>query len=92
MLGWGNRALWSRWRNREREPGIPARRPVRRIELTKALQVQISLHLSDREKISDLGTDAEHVRLEAAEDRVTSGIVSNLLIGISNKANEDLFI
>jgi hypothetical protein len=33
--------------------------PVLRIEFAITLQVQISLHVSDRENIPDLGTNAE---------------------------------
>ena len=58
--------------------------------LVADLQVQISLHVSDREQISDLRSNAEHPRPEAAEKRVLAGIVGDLLIHIADKADEDL--
>jgi hypothetical protein len=36
-------------RNRKRQPSIPSRRPVSRIEFAISFQVQISLHITDRE-------------------------------------------
>ena len=36
MFGWGHCALWSRRRDRERQPGIPARWSICRIEFAVA--------------------------------------------------------
>ena len=61
-----------------------------RIEFAVTLQVQISLHVSDRENISDLGTDAEHPRPEACLDRMWAGIVGELLIRITDETDKEL--
>ncbi len=78
------------WRNRERQPGIPARRPVGRIEFAVSFQVEIALHVSDREQESDLRTDADDARLESTQDRALSEVVGDLLVSISHKADKDL--
>ena len=54
-------------RNGKRHPGIPACWPVFRSELSVSLKIEIALHVADRKKEPDLGADANHLRLEAAD-------------------------
>ena len=44
----------------------------------------------DREDISELRTDAENARAEAAEHRRLAEVVGDLLVGIADEADEDL--
>ena len=57
-------------------------RPVGRVELAISPQTQRALHVSDRKAVSNLRTDTKNARSEAAQNRVLTGIVSDLLIGI----------
>ena len=57
-------------------------RPVGRVELAISPQTQGAQHVSDREAVSNLRTDTKNARSEAAQNRVLTGIVSDLLIGI----------
>ena len=91
MPGGLHGAFRRRLGDRERQPGIPARRPVCCIKFAIALQVQISLHLSNRKNVSDLGTDSENPGLERSQNRVLTGIGSHLQIGIADEAYEKLF-
>ena len=45
-------------RDREGDPGIPARCPICIAEFAVGLQIEISLHIADRKQEPDLGTDA----------------------------------
>jgi hypothetical protein len=90
MPGWRHGAFRRSRRDRERQPCVPARWTIGRIEFAVAFQVQISLHVSDRENISDLRTDAEHAGLHSAQDRELTEIVGDLLIRIADQADEDL--
>src|SRR6478609_6575304 len=76
-------------RNRERQPGAPARRAVGGIEIAVSSQAQKTLHVSQGEDISDLRTDPENTRPEPAKDRVLTGVIGDLLIGISGNADEN---
>src|ERR1700676_1815435 len=78
-------------RDRERQPRIPSRRPVGRIEFAVSFQIQVSLHLSDRKQKSNLRAYADDARLEPAENRMLTEIVGDLLIGISDETHENLF-
>lgn len=69
---------------------VPPSRPILRGELAVCLQIEVTLHASHREEIPDLGTDSEDTRAEPAEDRMLTGIVRDLLIGISDKAHKYL--
>ena len=77
----------SRWR---RSPRRPSFRSVFRGKFLVTLEVQISLLVSDREQIAELGTNAENARFESVEERRCANIVSNLLVGISDHADEEL--
>ena len=67
--------------DRERQPGIPTRRPVGGVEFTIAFQAQKCLVGPDREDISELRTDAEYARAKAAELRRLAEVVGDLLVG-----------
>ncbi len=51
-----HRAGGRHWRDRERQPGVPARRPVGLIEFALSLQIQIALHVANWKQKSDLRT------------------------------------
>ena len=89
---WGlrNGALGRRRGNSERQPGIPAVRPIFCIKFPVSFYVQVPLHVSDGENISELRADAEDPRPEASKDRVSADVVGDLLIGIADKTNENL--
>jgi hypothetical protein len=67
-----------------------ARRAVGGIEFAVTREAQKALHVVHRESISDLWTDPENARPEATQNRVMTKVVGNLLIGISNEADEHL--
>src|SRR6476619_7892012 len=56
-----------RRRDGEGDPGIPATGTILRGKLSVSLEVEIALHVADWKKESDLGTDANHLGLEAAD-------------------------
>src|SRR5882757_9754310 len=89
LPGWRHRARCSR-RNCERQPRTPARRTIGRIEIAICPQAQKALQASHREDISDLRTGAENARPEATQNRTLTGIVGDLLISVSGKADENL--
>jgi hypothetical protein len=66
--------------------------PVGRIKSSIRLEVQISLHASNEEDLSDLRAHSKDTRFETAEKRASAGIVRDLLICISNEAYEDLLL
>src|SRR5690348_16962707 len=77
-------------RNRKCQPSAPSRGPVGRIEIAVGPQTQESLHAAQGEIVSNLRTNAENARPEAAQNRVLTGVVGDLLIGISGDADEKL--
>src|SRR5690349_5369472 len=77
-------------RNRKCQPSAPARGPIGRIEIAVGPQTQESLHAAHRKIVSNLRTNAENARPEAAENPVLTGVIGNLLIGISGTANKKL--
>src|SRR5438128_5233912 len=56
-----------RRRDGEGDPGIPATGTILCGKLSVSLEIEIALHVADRKKESDLGTDANHLGLEAAD-------------------------
>ena len=90
MLGWLRLTGWRGRRNRKCQPGAPARCPIGYIEIAITPQTQEPLHAAHREVVSNLWTDAESARPETTKNRVLTGVVGNLLIGISNEADEHL--
>src|SRR6187402_1549651 len=84
-------AGWRHRRDRERQPGIPARRPVLGGELAIGFHVEISLHVPNREEISELWTNSEDPGSKTTEDGILTEVVRDLLIGVSHEADENLF-
>src|SRR5712671_5238657 len=80
MLGRRYR-LWRGLRDRERQPGIPARRPVGGVEFAIPLHAHKCLVVPNRENISKLWANAENARTEAAEHRRLAEVVGDLLVG-----------
>src|SRR5437899_923379 len=64
----------------EGQPDVPARRPICIVEFAVGLQVQISLHVSDRKDVADLRSDADHPRLEATDAIAGAAVAADLLI------------
>src|SRR6202011_3488198 len=87
---WRDSAAGRHRRDREGQPGIPSRRSVGLIEFAVALQIEVSLHVSNGKQKSDLGPNPDHARLEPAENRMLTEIVGDLLIGISDETHEKL--
>src|SRR5438270_5220219 len=56
-----------RRRDGEGDPGIPATWTILCGKLSVSLEIEIALHVADRKKETDLGTDANHLGLEAAD-------------------------
>ena len=61
-------------RDRERQPRIPSRRPVGRIEFAVSFQIEVALPVSNRKQKSDLRTDANGVGAETVQDRAGSAL------------------
>ena len=53
-------------------------------------QIEIALHVADREQVTELRIDAEHARAEAAEHLACAEVVGDLLGAISHQADENL--
>ena len=51
----------------------------------------ISLLVANREQIAELRAKAENARFESVEERCRANIVSDLLVGISDRADKELF-
>lgn len=77
-------------RNCERYPGIPAGWPIGRIKFAVGVDVQISLHVAYGKDVAPLGTHPDNPRSEAAEKGTATGVIGDLLIGVSNKSDEGL--
>src|SRR5229473_1570850 len=90
MPGWCHR-LRRGLQDRECQPGVPARWPVGGVEFAIALHAEKCLVVPNRENISKLRPDAENARAEAAQDRRLSEVISDLLVGIADQADENLF-
>src|SRR5512140_78678 len=58
--GWRHCTDGGRLRDRKRQPGVPAGRPVGGVELAISLQPDKGLVAADREDISELRADAEN--------------------------------
>src|SRR3981081_2003374 len=55
------------------------------------LSDSIPLHVTNREQVSDLWAETDNARPKSTQDRVLTKIVRDLLIQISDEADEDLF-
>src|SRR6267142_5879850 len=71
-------------------PRIPAGWPVFRSELAVSLEIEIALHVADRKQEPDLGADANHLGLEAADTVARTAVAAELLVDIAYEANHDL--
>src|SRR3981189_3365010 len=80
-----------RRRNRKRQPRIPARWPICRVEFPVCLQAQISLRVADGKDRAELRPHSENPRSESAEYRLLASVVRDLLIRISNETDKGLF-
>src|SRR5207342_2224553 len=78
-------------RDGEGHPHVPAFRPVFCSEFPVALEIQISLLVSNRKQIAELGAKAEDARFESVEEWSRADIVSDLLVGVADHADEELF-
>src|SRR5262249_2283673 len=81
---------WRRWRDREGEPRIDARRPVAGVKLSVGFQVQVSLHVSDRKKISNLRADADDARLEGTNPVARTPVTRTLVVDVADQSHEPL--
>ena len=61
------------------------------IELPIRLQIDIGLHRTRRNDVADLRPNADDTRLEWAQLRNTTFIGANLLVEVTDRANEQLF-
>src|SRR6516164_10151509 len=82
--------VWLARRKRYCEPGIPAGRTVRRIELPIALEIETGLHRAGREGVVDLRANAHDARLELANVIAGSAVGTDLVIDIADGADKDL--
>src|SRR6185436_5107732 len=74
--------------NPEREPDVPAVRPVLGGKFAVTLQVQITLNIvGDGKEIADLRTNARDSRFEIAEPRPGTAIAADLLVQIADEAD-----
>src|SRR5439155_361361 len=79
----GARRLLRR-REHERDPGIPAIRPVCIVELPVALEVQIGPRRgADGNNEPDLRPDADHARLEASDAIAGAAVAADLIIDVA---------
>ncbi len=76
-------------RNHERDPGIPAGRPVLGTEFSIALKVEIALHVSDREDEAELRADAEDLGLEASDAVAGAAIATELFVHVADHAEHE---
>src|SRR5262245_40540541 len=82
-----------RWRRRrcggeiERQPEIPARRPILVGKFAIGFQVQISLQVSDRKNVANLRTNADHPRLEAADSIAGAAVAADLLVEVTHETD-----
>src|SRR6267142_6721361 len=77
-------------RNGKGHPRIPTGWPVFRSKLSVSLEIEIALHVADRKKEPDLGTDANHLGLEATDTVAGTAVAAELLVDIAHEANHDL--
>ena len=68
----------------QREPRIPAVRPVLRVEFLVALEVEVPLLFADLEEPTGLRSDPPDLRLEVAEDRAGTAVPGELVVDITD--------
>src|SRR6476660_9490221 len=79
-----------RRRDGEGDPGIPAAGTILCGKLSVSLEIEIALHVTDRKEESDLGPDANHLGLEAADTVAWTAVAAEFLVDIAHEANHDL--
>src|SRR5271155_4411575 len=79
-----------RLRDCESQPRIPTLRPVLGIELEIRLQAQEALLPGDGKNVTQLGTDRKHPRLKRTDLVAGAAIRTDLVVGITDKADEEL--
>src|SRR5215467_3360389 len=84
------RCLRSR-RDREREPDVPAVRPVLGRELPVGFQVEISLQVPDGKEVADLRAKTDDARLKTADAVSGPAVTADLLIEVADNTNKKLF-
>src|SRR5690349_725387 len=82
--------LRRRGRDRKSDPCVPAGGAVLVAELAVALEVDVALHVPDREQEADLRTDPEDARLEIAERRARAAVAGELLVGVADETHVNL--
>src|SRR6476620_2266778 len=82
-----------RWRcgrrDHKSDPGIPAFGPVLSGELLVSLEVQVALHVADREDEPKLRANAENLRLEAADTITRAAVATDFLVDVSDETNHE---
>ncbi len=89
MPRWRNCRCRCGIRDGEGHPHVPAFRPVFCGEFPVALEIQISLLVSNRKQIAELGAEAENARFESVEQWSRANIVSDPLIVISDQPSQN---
>src|SRR5215470_11968724 len=82
--------LRRRGRDREGQPRIPTLGAVLRAELLEAFQVDVTLHVADRENVADLRADAGDARTKTVEPGRHTRIVGDLLEVIADHTDMEL--
>src|SRR5262249_18112456 len=77
-----------RRRDRKGEPHVEAVRPVTGVEFAVAFQIQASLHVADRKKVSDLRTDADDARFEGTNPVARTTVTRNLVVEVADQSYE----
>ena len=79
------RGRWRCRRDHECDPGVPAVRPVLGGEFPVALEIEIALHVADREDEPDLRAEADDLRLEAADPIAVAAVAADLLVDVADE-------
>jgi hypothetical protein len=61
------------------------------VELAIALEIQVSLIISERKNIPNLRADADDARLEGADAVAASTVAGELVVHIAHRPDEQLF-
>jgi hypothetical protein len=73
-IGGGVVGAFAARRNRERDPCIPARRPIISVEFRISLEIQIALHSFDREQEPNLRANAQNLNSTILSGQVSGSI------------------
>src|SRR5262249_54724763 len=83
----GARRRCCRWRDRERDPRVPAVGTVLCGKFTVVLQIEIALQVADRKDEAELRADADHLRLEAADPIAGATVATDLLVDVAHRSD-----